>query len=51
MRQQKVKAVQYGLEIVLHCAPQLWPLVPADLNSLPNIHLLKSKIKHCEIKH
>ena len=51
MRQQKVKTVQYGLEIVPHCDHQLWSLVPADLNSLPDINLFKSKIKHWEIKH
>ena len=44
MRQQKIKTVRYGLETALYC--QLWSLVPADLNSLPNVNLFKSKIKH-----
>ena len=46
MRQQKVWTVRYGLETALYCAPQLWSLVPADLKSLPNLNLFKSKIKH-----
>ena len=48
MRQQKVRTVRYGLETTLYCASQLWSLVPADLESLPNVHLFKSKIKHWE---
>ena len=48
MRQQKVRTVRYGLETALYRAPQLWSLVPADLKSLPNVNLFKSKIKHWE---
>ena len=48
MRQQKVRTVRYGLETALYGAPQLWPLVAEDLKSLPNLNLLKSKIKHWE---
>ena len=47
-RQQKVRTVRYGLEKALYRAPQLWSLVPADLKSLPNVNLFKSKIKHWE---
>ena len=46
MRQQKVRTVRYGLETALHRAPQLCSLVPADLKSLPNVNLFKSKIKY-----
>ena len=45
MRQQNVRTVRYGLETALYRAPQLWSLVPADLKSLPNVNLFKSKIK------
>ena len=48
MRQQKVKTVRCGLETALYRAPQLWSLVPADLKSLLNVNLFKSKIKHWE---
>ena len=48
MRQQKVRTVRYGVETALYRAPQLWSLVPADLKSLPNFNLFKSKIKHWE---
>ena len=46
MRQQKIKTVWYGLKTALHRAPQIWSLAPADLKSLPNVNLFKSKIKH-----
>ena len=45
MRQQKVRTIRYGLETALYHAPQLSFLVPADLKALPNVNLLKSKIK------
>ena len=48
MRLQKVRTLWYGLEAALHCAPQLWSIVPADLKSLPKVNLFKSKIKHWE---
>ena len=48
MRHQKVRTVRFDLETALYHALQLWSLVPADLKSLPNINLFKSKIKHCE---
>ena len=48
MRQQKARTVRYGVETALYRAPQLWSLVPAELKSLPNINLFKSKIKHWE---
>ena len=48
MRQQKVRTVRYGLETALYHAPQLWPLVPTNLRSLPNVNQFKSKIKHWE---
>ena len=48
MRQQKLTTVRYGLETALYRAPQLWSLVAADLKSLPNVNLFKSKIKHWE---
>ena len=48
MKQQKVRTVRYGVETALYRAPQLWSLVPADLKSLPNVNLFKSKIKHWE---
>ena len=48
MRQQKLRTVRYGHETALYSAPQLWPLVPADLKSLPNVNLFKSKIKYWE---
>ena len=36
-------------ETALNRAPQLWSsLVPADLKSLPNVNLFKSRIKHWE---
>ena len=44
----KVRTVRYGLKTALYRAPQLWSLVPADLKSLPNVNLVKSKIKHWE---
>ena len=46
MRQQKVRTVRYGLKTALYRAPQLWSLVPTDLNSVPNVNHFKSKIKH-----
>ena len=59
MRQQKVRSiryvsdmcpicVRYGLETALYRAPQLWSLVPADLQLLPNTNLFKSKVNHWE---
>ena len=48
MRQQKVKTVRYGLETPLYHGPQLFSLFLADLKSLPNVDLFKSKIKHWE---
>ena len=48
MGQHKVRTVRYGLETTLYHAPQLRSLVPADLKSLPNVNLFKSKIKHLE---
>ena len=48
MRQKKVRTVRYGLETTLYRAPQLWSFVPANLKSLPNVNLFKSKIKHWE---
>ena len=46
MRQQKVWTVRDGFETAPYCAHKLWSLVPADLKSLPNLNLFKSKIKH-----
>ena len=46
MRQQKERTARYGLETAPYRTLQLWSLVPADLKSLPNVNLLKSKIKH-----
>ena len=48
MRQQEVRTVRYGLKTILYRAPQLWSLVPADLKTLPNVNLSKSKVKHWE---
>ena len=48
MRQQKVRTVRYGLKTTLYSALELWSLVPADLKSLSNVNLFKSKIKHWE---
>ena len=48
IRQQKVRIIRYGLETALYRTPQLWSFVPADLKSLPNVNLFKSKIKHWE---
>ena len=48
MRQQEVRTVRYGLKTILYRAPQLWSLVPADLKTLPNVNLFKSKVKHWE---
>ena len=48
MRQQKIRTVRYDLETPLYRAPQQWPLVRADLQSLRNVNLFKSKIKHRE---
>ena len=48
MRQQKVRAVRYGLKTALYRAPQLWSLVPVDLKSLPNVNLFKSKTNYWE---
>ena len=43
MRLQKVRTVRYGLETALYRARQLRSLVPADLKSLPDVNLFKSK--------
>ena len=43
MRQQKERTARYGLETAPYRTLQLWSLVPADLKSLPNVNLLKSK--------
>ena len=48
MRQQKVRTVQYDLKTALYCPPELWSLVLADLKSLRNVNLFRSKIKHWE---
>ena len=48
IRQQKARTIRYSLETALYRAPQLWSLVSADLKSLPNVNLFKSKIKHWE---
>ena len=48
MRQQKVRTIRYGLETALYRDPQLWSFLPADLKSLPNVNLFKSKTKHWE---
>ena len=48
MRQQKVRTVRYGLKTPLYRAPHLWSLVPANLESLPNVNLFKSKTKYWE---
>ena len=48
MRQQTVRTIRYGLETALYRAPQLLPLVPADLKSLPKANLFRPKIKHWE---
>ena len=44
----KIRTVWYGLKTALYHATQLWSLVPADLKSLPNVNLFKSKLKHWE---
>ena len=44
----KARIVRYGLETALYRSPQLWSLVHADLKSLSDVNLLKSKIKHWE---
>ena len=41
MRQQKIRTVRYDLETPLYRAPQQWPLVRADLQSLRNVNLFK----------
>ena len=43
-----MRTVRYDLETPLYRAPQHWPLVRADLQSLRNVNLFKSKIKHLE---
>ena len=42
----KIRVVRYGLETALCRAPQLWSLILLDIKLLPNVNLLKSKIKH-----
>ena len=48
IRQQKIGTVQYGRETALYRARQPWSPVSADLKSLPNVNLFKSKTKHWE---
>ena len=48
MRHQEVRPVRYGLEIALYRARHLCSLVTADLKSLPNVNMFKSKINHLE---
>ena len=48
MRHQEVRPVRYGLEIALYRARHLCSLVTADLKSLPNVDMFKSKINHWE---
>ena len=43
MRQQKIRTLRYSLTTALYRAPQLWSIVPADLMSLLNVVLFKSK--------
>ena len=48
MRQQKIRTFQYGPTTALYRDPQLKSIVPADLISLPDVILFKSKIKQWE---
>ena len=48
MRHEKVRSIRCGLAIALYPAPQPWSIVPADLKSLPNDNMFKSKINHSE---
>ena len=43
--ERKVKSVYYGAETMSYIGPEMWELVPSNINDSENLSIFKSNIK------
>ena len=43
--ERKVKSVYYGAETMSYIGPEIWELVPSNINDSENLSIFKSNIK------